>query len=85
MGCLFDDVLDLLFIWFFVRSIGMVLEVNGGRISLLEEVSLMLWCDRVDMELLEVMYLSIDNLCISGLFNFEVLYKEEVLLSGVFE
>lgn len=85
MECLFDDVLELLIIWFFVRSIGIVLEVNGVWISFLEEVCLVLKWDRVDMDFLEVIYLSIDNLCISGLFKFEVLYKEEVLFCGVFE
>lgn len=84
-GCPLDDAPDSLSIRFPARSIGTALEVNGGRISPSEEVSLTLRRDRVDTESLEATYLSTDNLRTSGSLNFEVLHKEEVLLSGALE
>lgn len=85
-GCPLDDAPDSLAIRFPARSIGTALEVNGGRISPSEEVSLTLRRDRVDTESSEATYLSTDNLRTSGSLNFEVLHgKEEVLLTGALE
>lgn len=84
-GCPLDDAPDSLAIRFPARSIGTALEVNGGRISPSEEVKLTLRRDRVDSESSEATYLSTDNLRTSGTLNFEVLHKDEVLLSGALE
>jgi hypothetical protein len=84
-GCPLDDAPDSLAIRFPARSIGTALEVNGGRISPSEEASLTLRRDRVDTESSEATYLSTDNWRTSNSLNFEVLHKEEVLVSGFLE
>lgn len=48
--CPLDDAADALAIRFPARSIGKSLEMNGGRISPSEEVSVSLRRDRVDTE-----------------------------------
>lgn len=84
--CPLDDAADALAIRFPARSIGKSLEMNGGRISPSEEVSVSLRRDRVDTESSEATYLSTDNLRTSGSLSFEVLHgKDEVLLTGALE
>jgi len=84
-GCPLDDAPDSLAVRFPARSIGTALEVNGGRISPSEEVSLTLRRDRVDTKSSEATYLSTENLRTSGSLDFEVLHKGEVLLTGDLE
>lgn len=85
MNCGLEEVFEFLMMWFFFRSIGIVLEVNGGWIFLLEEVYVVFRRDRVDIGIVEVMYVSIDNFCMSGIICYEVFNKEEVFVSGILE
>lgn len=59
--------------------------MNGGWIFLIEEFCVVLRRDRVDFEMVEVMYVSIDNFCICGIICYEVVNKEEVIVSGMLE
>ena len=84
-GCPLDDAPDSLTIRFPARSIGTALEVNGGRISPSEESCLLLKRDRVDTESSEATFVSTDNIRTSGSMCYEVVNKEEVILSGSLE
>ena len=84
-GSTLEEAPESLTMRFPTRSIGIALEVNGGRISPSEEASLLLRRDRVDTETAEATYVSTNNLRTNGTVLYEVLNKEEALLSGTLE
>lgn len=84
-GSTLEEAPESLTMRFPTRSIGIALEVNGGRISPSEEASLLLRRDRVDTETAEATYVSTNNLRTSGTVVYEVLNKEEAILSGTLE
>jgi hypothetical protein len=74
------------------HDIGVCMEVNGARIPLSEEVSLVLRCSRHSSSgeapetVLDYMYVSTDNLRTSSTLEFEVLEQaESVVVSGSLE
>lgn len=84
-GCSPEEDPDSLTIRFPPRTIGVTLEVNGGWISPTEESCVVLRRDRVDSETAEATYVSTDNLRICGTICYEVVNKEEVIVSGTLE
>ncbi|EFJ35016.1 hypothetical protein SELMODRAFT_82308 [Selaginella moellendorffii] len=83
--CPLDGNPDSLVVRFPSRTIDKYLEVNGARIPPSEEISLALRRDRMDTESVEVTYVGTDHLHVVGSVGFEVVDKEEVLLSGVLQ
>lgn len=82
-GCALEEAPESLTMRFPARTIGVVLEVNGGWISPSEEASVSLRRDRVvDTETTEVTYVSTDNIRMSETICYEVFNKEEALVSG---
>ena len=77
-----EEVPEFLTMRFPSRSISTALEVNGGRISPLEEASVVLRRDRVDSETVEATYVSTDNLRMSGSLHYEVFNNQEALICG---
>ncbi|XP_059279127.1 uncharacterized protein At1g01500-like [Lycium ferocissimum] len=63
-----------------------VLEVNGKRCSMYSEgASCLLRRDRVDKKAEEATFVSTDSIRLTGNVNFEVLHKDDLVLSGVLE
>ncbi|CAN4122837.1 unnamed protein product [Withania somnifera] len=64
-------------------SPNMLLEVNGKRCSMYSEgASCLLRRDRVDKKAEEATFVSTDNIRLTGSVNFEVSYKDDLVLSG---
>lgn len=63
-----------------------LLEVNGKRCSMYSEgASCLLRRDRVDKKAEEAIFVSTDSIRLTGSVNFEVSYKDDLVLSGVLE
>ncbi|KAJ7140336.1 hypothetical protein O6H91_Y554600 [Diphasiastrum complanatum] len=80
-----DENPECLTVKFLSRNIDTALEVNGGRISPSEEPSLSLRRDRVDVDSLEVTYVTTNNLRTSGSLAFEIYDRDEILISGALQ
>ncbi|CAN4093851.1 unnamed protein product [Withania somnifera] len=63
-----------------------LVEVNGKRCSMYAEgASCLLRRDRVDKKAEEATFVSTDSIRLTGTVNFEVSYKDDLVLSGVLE
>lgn len=83
--CLVDALPNHLTLSHLRRQIGSSLEINGSRLLASETASVTLRRDRVDEESSEVTYVSTDSVRVTGVVEFEVFEKDDLILCGSLE